>query len=41
MGIVNTHVTLPLMSMQDDPTILVIDTDKYYTRLHTTVFAHG
>lgn len=37
MGIINSHLTLPLMRMLDEHEISVIDTNKYYTRLHDCV----
>ena len=35
MGIMNAHITLPLMRMLDDPNISISATSAYYTKLHT------
>ena len=37
MGIINSHVTLPLMRMLDKHEITVMDTSQYYCRLHDCV----
>ena len=37
MCIINSNITLPVMSMIDNPSISVMDTDKYYTKLHDCV----
>ena len=37
MGIINSHITLPLMRMLDKHEISVMDTANCYTRLHECV----
>ena len=37
MGIINSHITQPLMRMLDKNDIHVMDTSQYYTQLHDAV----
>lgn len=37
MGIINTHITQPIMNMLDTDSISVLQTSDYYTRLHKYV----
>lgn len=37
LGIINSHITLPLMCMLDEHESSVMDTDKYYTCLTENV----
>ena len=37
MGIINSHITLPVMRMLDQKNLHVLDTSKYYTKLYDNV----